>query len=72
MAATARMKDGGECDLVSRLCEEKEIGLNKSDLTALLQPELYTGRCETQVTNYIRKVRGSIAGADRIPVDIDN
>ncbi len=72
MAATARMKDGGECDLVSRLCEEKELGLNESDLTALLQPELYTGRCETQVTNYIRKVRELIAGADRIPVDIDN
>ena len=72
MAATAQMKNGGECDLTSRLCEEKELGLDKADLTALLQPELYTGRCEAQVTNYISKIRVLIAGSERISVDIEN
>jgi len=72
MAATAQMKNGGECDLTSRLCEEKELGLDKADLTALLQPELYTGRCEAQVTNYISKIRMLIAGSERISVDIEN
>ena len=72
MAATAQMKNGGECDLTSRLCEEKELGLDKADLSALLQPELYTGRCEAQVTNYISKIRVLIAGSERISVDIEN
>ena len=72
MAATAQMKNGGECDLVVRLCEEKELGLDKADLSALLQPELYTGRCEAQVTNYISKIRALIAGSERISVDIEN
>ena len=72
MAATAQMKNGGECDLVSRLCEEKELGLDKADLSALLQPERYAGRCENQVARYISRVRALIAGSDRITVDIEN
>ena len=72
MAATAQMKNGGECDLVVRLCEEKELGLDKADLSALLQPERYVGRCENQVVGYISKVRTLIAGIDRITVDIEN
>ncbi len=72
MAATAQMKNGGECDLVSRLCEEKELGLKKEELSSLLRPELYTGRCAAQVTAYLRRVRAQIAGAERIPVHIEN
>ena len=72
MAATSQMKDGGECDLVARLCDEKELGLDKADLSALLQPERYVGRCENQVVGYISKVRTLIAGIDRITVDIEN
>ena len=72
MAATSQMKNGGECDLVVRLCEEKELGLDKADLSVLLQPERYVGRCENQVVGYISKVRTLIAGIDRITVDIEN
>ena len=72
MAATAQMKNGGGCDLVSRLCAEKELGLKEEALSSLLQPELYTGRCAAQVTNYIGRVRARIAGAERIPVHIEN
>ncbi len=71
MEATEQMKNGGECDLVARLCEEKALGLNKADLSVLLQPELYVGRCEAQVTNYIFKVRALIADAERISVCVD-
>ena len=72
MAATAQMKNGGECDLVARLCDEKELGLDKADLSVLLQPERYVGRCENQVAGYISKVRTLIAGFDRITVNIEN
>ena len=72
MAATAQMKNGGECDLVVRLGKEKELGLDKVDLSALLQPERYVGRCENQVAGYISKVRTLIAGFDRFTVDIEN
>lgn len=72
MAATAQMKKGGKCDLVVRLGEEKELGMDKADLSELLQPERYVGRCESQVAGYISSVRALIAGSDRFTVDIEN
>ena len=72
MEATAVMKEGGECDLVSRLCGEPELGLNRADLEALLRPELYTGRCSSQVLSYVSEVRSLIGNAGRIQVDIEN
>ena len=72
MAATAQMKNGGKCDLVVRLGEEKELGMDKADLSELLQPERYVGRCENQVAGYISSVRALIAGSDRFTVDIEN
>ena len=46
MEATARMKDGGDCDLLSRLAACPEFGMSEAELEALLEPCNYTGRCE--------------------------
>jgi len=65
MEATARMKDGGECDLLARLAEEKQFGLTKAEMEALLDPKLYTGRCAEQVTRFLAKIRPLLAGAEK-------
>lgn len=57
MEATARMKQGESCDLLSRLANEKEFGLSESEMEKLLEPSLYIGRCEAQVADYIEKIK---------------
>lgn len=58
MEATARMKDGEECDLGTRLASRSELGLNMAELEGLLDPALYTGRCAGQVTDYLQSLKG--------------
>ncbi len=57
MEATARMKEGGECDLLKRLAEEDEFGLSEADMEKLLEPSLYIGRCSEQVTALLEKIK---------------
>lgn len=64
MEATARMKNGEECDLLSRLAEEKEFGLSREEMSGLLTPSLYIGRCPEQVTALLDKIRPLIKDAD--------
>lgn len=64
MEATARMKNGEECDLLSRLAEEKEFGLSHDEMSDLLTPSLYIGRCPEQVTALLDKIRPLIKDAD--------
>lgn len=61
MEATARMKNGEGCDLLSRLAEEKEFGLTPEEMNELLIPSRYTGRCEEQVTEFVGKIRPLLA-----------
>ena len=60
MEATARMKEGEACDLLSRLAALPEFGMTEAELTALLRPEDYTGRCAEQVEEFAALVRGVI------------
>jgi adenylosuccinate lyase len=57
MEATAEMKEGRECDLLSRLAAEKQFGLTRDEMEKVLDPKLYTGRCGEQVTRFVEKVR---------------
>ena len=61
MEATAKMKNGQECDLLSRLAAQKEFGLTETEMAALLTPSLYIGRCEQQVEALLAKVKPLIA-----------
>lgn len=56
MKATAGMKNGEECDLLSRLSAEPEFGLSEEDMNKLLDPYLYIGRCSEQVTMLLEKI----------------
>lgn len=57
MEATAKMKNGEECDLLARLANEKEFGLTEAEMKELLNPSLYIGRCPQQVEAFVNKVR---------------
>lgn len=61
MEATAKMKNGEECDLLSRLAAEKEFGLSETEMNELLTPSLYIGRCPEQVEAFIEKIRPLLA-----------
>ena len=64
MEATEKMKDGEECDLLARLAKEKEFGLTEAEMTELLTPALYIGRCPEQVSAFVEKIKPLLANAD--------
>ena len=72
MEATARMKNGEDCDLLSRLSAEPEFGLSEEDMNKLLNPNLYIGRCPEQVMMLIEKINSFItdvsAGSSEITI----
>ena len=71
MEATSRMKNGEECDLLSRLALEKEFGLTEDEMNELLKPELYIGRCPEQVTALVNKIKPLIQDADGKSAEIN-
>ena len=71
MEATARMKEGLDCDLLARLAKEEEFGLTEEEMKALLTPSSYIGRCADQVAQYVEKVRPVIAGIGRESAEIN-
>ena len=71
MEATAKMKNGEECDLLSRLAAEKDFGLTVDEMNELLSPELYIGRCPEQVEAFVEKVIPLLAGASRETAQIN-
>ena len=71
MEATAKMKNGEECDLLARLAAEKEFGLTEAEMTELLNPQLYIGRCPEQVTAFVEKVKPLLYGADGKSAEIN-
>ena len=71
MEATAKMKDGEECDLLFRLIEEAEFSLTETELIELLDPKLYIGRCPEQVTEFLRKIKTFLDGAEKKTAEIN-
>ena len=71
MEATAKMKDGEECDLLARLAKEKEFGLTEAEMKKLLDPTLYIGRCSEQVTAFVEKIKPLLANADGKSAEIN-
>jgi adenylosuccinate lyase len=58
------MKQGEPCDLLARLAAEKEFGMTEEEMRAVLDPAKYTGRCGTQVTALVNKIRPLLKDAD--------
>ena len=71
MEATARMKNGETCDLLSRLAAEKEFTLTEAEMESLLEPKLYIGRCPDQVETYLKKIEPLIQSVSRESAEIN-
>ena len=61
MEASARMKEGESCDLLARLSAHPEFGMTESEMEAILEPRLYTGRCPEQVERLVAEARSAAA-----------
>ena len=70
MAATARMKEGEKCDLLSRLAAEPAFGMTEEEMEAVLMPSAYIGRCPSQVDAFLLKVRPLLSQAAQDTPDI--
>ena len=70
MAATARMKEGEKCDLLSRLAAEPAFGMTEAEMEAVLTPSAYIGRCPSQVDAFLAKVRPLLSQAATDAPDI--
>lgn len=71
MEATAKMKNGEECDLLSRLAAEKEFGLSETEMNELLTPSLYIGRCSEQVEAFVSKIKPLLVDASGESAEIN-
>lgn len=71
MEASARMKNGEECDLINRLAQEKEFGLTEAEINELLNPLAYIGRCPEQVDNLLQKIKPLLPGDCSEPEEIN-
>ncbi len=71
MEATARMKEGEDCDLLERLAKEPAFGLSADDLEKVLDPALYVGRCPEQVTALLEKLKPLLSDVHADKVDIE-
>lgn len=65
MEATARMKNGEDCDLLARLAAEREFLLTETEMQELLKPEQYIGRCAEQVDALVSKISPLLSGISR-------
>ena len=71
MEATARMKNGEDCDLLSRLAAEPAFGLTEAEMKEVLDPSLYIGRCAEQVDVLTAKIKPLIAIVSRETAEIN-
>lgn len=71
MDATARMKAGESWDLLADLARHPEFGMRKSEMEAIMDPALYTGRCAEQVTAFLNQVQPLLAGVVRTEAQIN-
>ncbi|MBR3494846.1 MAG: adenylosuccinate lyase [Clostridia bacterium] len=55
-AANHVKAEGGENDLIQRICGDPLFQLSEAEVRGLLQPERYTGRCKEQVEAYLASV----------------
>ena len=63
MKATAAMKNGQSWDLLADLAKDGSFGMSEAEMRNVLDPKLYTGRCASQVSAYLKKLEPVLAQA---------
>ncbi len=64
MEATARMKDGKDCNLPELLAADPAFHLSEEEIRSGLRPENYIGRCAEQVTDYLARLEPILSGVE--------
>ena len=71
MEATAVMRDGGDCDLLSRLAACPAFHMTEGELDALLDARAYIGRCPQQVEAFLARLRPLLDSVETEAAPID-
>ena len=71
MKATANMKNGQPCNLLSLLAQEPAFGMSLEELTEALNPSAYIGRCPAQVDEYLAKIKPLTEGVKKESAQIN-
>lgn len=71
MEATAKMKNGEECDLIARLARDPAFGMSEAEIITLLEPDKYIGRCPEQVTIFLNKLKPLLEGITKKTAEIN-
>ena len=71
MEAIAGMDRGEPCDLLSMLAAEPEFPLNEEEMTDVLDPSAYIGRCPEQVQALVDRTRPLYKDIDRENAEIN-
>ncbi len=71
MEATANMKNGEPCNLLSLLAKETAFGMSEDEMNELLTPCLYIGRCPEQVQALVDRVKPLISEVSRKTAEIN-
>ena len=53
-AASVVKNSGGQNDLMKRIASDPAFNITEGEILAILEPENFTGRCENQVTEFLR------------------
>lgn len=64
-AANVVKQEGGENDLISRICSDPAFGLSREEIDAILDPAAFTGRSAAQVKEYLRDVVTPVLESNR-------
>lgn len=70
MEATARMKEGLNCDLLERLAADPEFPLTKEEITAVMNPADFIGRSAQQVEEFIAGLDVSGANDEEVSINV--
>ena len=71
MEAIAGMDKGESCNLLSMLADDENFLLTESEMTDVLNPSAYIGRCPDQVQAIVDKTRPLITDIDRENAEIN-
>ena len=71
MQAIAAMYKGEPCDLLKMLAEDPDFPLSEAEMTDVLNPAAYIGRCPEQVQALVNKTKPLFEGASRENAEIN-
>ena len=71
MQAIAAMDKGEPCNLLHMLAEDEGFPLSEAEMTDVLNPSAYIGRCPEQVQALVDKTRPLLDGVDRENAEIN-